>query len=252
MKTFVYILAALLTLQLSPAFGSEITILGNNYKVPKIYEENSVPKGILVDIINYIDDQMENHTFTIELYPWMRAYKMALNAKGGIIGLSKTSERTELFDYSDVIYYDEVIIVVLKSQVFDFNTLEDLKGKTLGIGRGGSFGDEYEKAKKEGLFDVKEDNGPVPRLRELQAQRIDCALISPGERAFNEIINQHKSLMENKEKFIILPKPFKRDPNFLGFSKTLKMQDFLKEFNKVLKQGHETGKIKTIIDTYHK
>lgn len=252
MKNILYFIAVILSLQTTPVLGNEVTILGSDYNSPKIYGEDLLSKGILVDIVKYIDGQMGNHTFNIELYPWARAYRMALAAKGGIIGLSKTSDRLKLFDYSDVIYYDEVVIVVLKSQVFDFNTINDLKGKMMGIGRGGSFGDEYEKAKKEGLFEVKEDNGPVFRLVDLLENRIDCALMSPGEFALNETVKRHKHLMKNKDRFVILPKPFKRDPNFLGFSKKMGMQSFLKDFNKTLKLGLENGKIQNIIDSHSK
>ena len=252
MKNLIFVLAVLFAFPIIPAFGDEITILGNNYKIPKIYEEHDTPRGILVDITNYIDGQMKDYTFNISLYPWMRAYKMALRSKGGLIGLSKTQERLEIFDYSDVVYFDEVIIVVMKGHEFDFENIEDLKDKIIGIGRGGSFGDEYEKAKKEGLFKVEEDNGPVLRLRELLAKRIDCALISPGIFALNETIKKHKSLMNNKAEFVVLSKPFMRDPNFLGFHKKMAMQGFLKEFNAALKQGYETGEINRIIDKYSK
>ena len=56
--------------------------------------------------------------------------------------------------------------------------------------------------------------------------------------------------MENKEEFVILPMPFYRDPNYLGFLKTMNMQGFLQEFNKVLEIGYESGEIQKIIDHY--
>ncbi len=245
-------LILLFSLQIVNVFSEEITILGNDYKIPKIYKENGYPKGILVDIAEYIDMHMKNYSFNIKLYPWARAYNMAVNAEGGIIGLSKTEERLKIFDYSDVIYFDEVIIVVMKGSEFNFEDIADLKGKTIGIGRGGSFGDEYEEAKKEGLFNVEQDDGPVIRLKMLLDNRIDCALISPGKYAFYETLRKDKHLMEMKDEFIILSKPFKRDPNYLGFPKKMKMQDFLNEFNNILQQGYENGDIQKLIDNYTK
>ena len=40
-------------------------------------------------------------------------------------------------------YYDEILLVVLKGKEFTFNTMEDLRGKTIGCLRGASYGDEY-------------------------------------------------------------------------------------------------------------
>lgn len=250
MKKLLLILAVIFLLKGGPGFGGEITILGNDYKIPKIYNENGVPKGILVDIARYIDNRMDNYAFNIELYPWARAYRYAVEGKGGIIGLSKTKERLNIFDYSDVVYYDDVIIVVLKGSEFPFAAMEDLKKKKIGIGRGGSFGDDYERAKKSGLFEVVEDSGPVARLKMLLKKRIDCALISPGKYALYQTIEQDDILLRSIEEFTILPKPFKRDPNFLGFSKKMGMQGFLKKFNAAVKHGYEIGAIQKIIDKY--
>ncbi len=252
MKKILVLLSAAVIFHSIYAFGCEITILGNDYKIPKIYIEGGSPRGILVDIAKYIDDNLKEYSFHYKLTPWARAYKSAVDGQGGIIGLSKTRERLKIFDYSDVIFYDDVIIVVLKDKEFQFEKMEDLKGRTVGIGRGGSFGDAYEKAKSEGVFKVEEDNGPVLRLRKLLQSRIDCALMSPGKFALYCTIDQDKNLMENKDKFIVLSKPLTRDPNFLGFSKKMKMLDFLKEFNGALKQGYESGKINKIIDAYSK
>ncbi|MCP4120097.1 MAG: amino acid ABC transporter substrate-binding protein [Desulfobacteraceae bacterium] len=233
------------------ATGREIAILGNDYKIPKIYNDNGKPKGILVDIMKYAEKKLDCR-FTIKLYPWARAYLLATQGKGGLIGLSKTSERLKIFDYSDVVYYDEVILVVVKGKEFPFETMEDLKGKRLGIGLGGSFGEEFEKAKKAGLFYAIKDDGPVERLHKLLMGGIDAAFISPGRIAFYQTLKKDKKLLKARDIFAILPKPFNRDQKFLGFSKDMKMQPFLKAFNQVLKEGHESGEIDKIIDQYAK
>jgi polar amino acid transport system substrate-binding protein len=227
-----------------------VVIFGNDYKIPKIYKEDGEAKGILVAIARLIDDRMADYTFEIRLFPWARAYQHALHGRGGIIGLSKTSGREAIFDYSEVIYHDKVVIVTLREKAFDYRSVSDLKGKTIGIGRGGSFGDEYEQAKANGLFQVEEDSGPVIRLKKLLKGRIDCALISPGRFALNQTIRQDPLLTENRERFIILPQPFKQDPNYLGFVKTMNMGDFLNAFNNTLREAKASGAAAEIIDRY--
>jgi polar amino acid transport system substrate-binding protein len=95
-----------------PSVGDERTILGNKYKPSKYYLEDGKPKGILVDIMRYIDQETE-HTLKIELYPWKRAHHWVKIGGGGFIGLSMTRERLEIFDYSAVIYFNELVLVVI-------------------------------------------------------------------------------------------------------------------------------------------
>jgi len=240
----------LLTLQAFPVFSAEITILGNDYKPPKYYLEYGKPKGILIDILRSIDQETE-HSFAIRLYPWKRAYLMAADGKGGIVGLSKTTERLKIFDYSDVIYYDELLLVVLKGHEFPYEKIEDLAGKRVGVRRGSSYGDAYERGKQE-IFTIDEDTTSVGRLYKLLAQRIDVAIIGPGKAGFNNVLRNNPALMQHKDAFVVLKKPFMVDPNYLGFAKTMHMQDFLQEFNRILHKKYKDGTVQRVIDTYMK
>ncbi|MCK5877739.1 MAG: transporter substrate-binding domain-containing protein [Candidatus Marithrix sp.] len=142
-------------------FCDDLFIFGNHDKPPKYYLENKTPKGILIDIMRYVKAET-GYSFNIKLYPWKRAYYNALKGKGGIIGLSKNSERLKIFDYSDVMYYDELVLVVLKGNEFPFDKIEDIKGKTLGVQRGSSYGDEFENGKGV-LFETMENDNQINR-----------------------------------------------------------------------------------------
>ncbi len=228
--------------------AEEITILGDEYKPPKIYLEEGEPSGILVDILRRVELKM-GINFNIQLYPWKRAYTLSMNFGYGIVGLSKNEERLTIIDYSDVLYFDEVILVVLKENLFEYNTLEDLTGMVLGINRGASYGDKFEIGKKE-HFTVREDNGVISRLKLLLAKRIDVAMIDSGVPGFSNIISNEPFLFKNRDKFAIVTKPFLIDPNYLGFHKSMDRTEFLIEFNKALMQAKEAGDIDKIILSY--
>lgn len=242
------ILCMFLVLYGTPSVCDEIIIFGNEHKPPKYYLENGSPKGILVDILRYIDQETE-HTLVIKLYPWKRAYIMAKAGQGGIIGLSKTAERLALFDYSDVVYYDELLLVVMKGREFPFESIDDLAGKTLGVRRGSSYGDEFERGKRD-IFKVDEDANAFQRLKKLLVGRIDVALIGPGRVGLSRVLRDDSELYQHRNEFVVLEKPLGRDPNYLGFMKNLKMEAFLQEFNQILKKGNENGTIQRIMDTY--
>lgn len=106
---------------------------------------------LLVDILRYAGEEM-GCEFRIELLPWPRALKSAEMGKGGVAGFSITPERLLLFDYSEAMYHEDILIVVARGREFTFEKHEDLKGKVIGIHRGASYGMEFDKSLKEGLF----------------------------------------------------------------------------------------------------
>ncbi|MBU3059195.1 substrate-binding periplasmic protein [Pseudomonas indica] len=232
------------------ATAEETPLVGNAYSPPKIYSEKGQTLGILADIVRYADEVLEDERFDLQLYPWARAYNMAEHARAGIIGLSMTEERLGIFDYSEPVFYDEVIVVVRRGQAFPFEHIEDLRGRRVGIGLGGSFGEAFERAKREGSLVVVEDNGPTMRLRKLLAGRIDAALINPGRAGLLRALQQDAELASRADEFEVLPVPLLRDPNYLAFHKSLHRGATLRAFNEVIRRGYENGDIQRIIERY--
>jgi polar amino acid transport system substrate-binding protein len=228
------------------SWAAEIDVFGSDYSIPKAYVQNGENKGILVDILKYIDEKLPNHQFTVKLAPWSRAYKSAVDGEGGIVGISRTAEREVLFDYSESLYTDNVVIVVLAGKAFDYKGIADLNGKTIGIGRRGSYGDAFDSAHKAGLFRLEEDSGPDSRLRKLLAGRMDGGLFNGGAAGFQQVLQQDRELYAQRDKFEVLPVPLKIDPNYLAFSKNLRQQDLLNEVNKILRAGHANGDLARI------
>ena len=246
-----FLLLAVLAWAAPARAGQHVRILGNDYKIPKIYlDEDRRPQGILVRILEHIDSLMDDYDFDIELYPWARSYNMAARGEGGIVGLSLTSERQLHFDYSEPLFTDTVAIIVLRGHEFPFRSMDDLAGKRIGIGRGGSFGDRFETMKRTGAFTVVEDDGPVLRLKKLLYDRIDCALISPKDFGLPATIRLDPVLEDHAGDLVQLPTPLLRDPNHLGFAKSMRMGPFLDRFNAVLRQEKANGHIDRIISLF--
>ncbi|WP_319583325.1 transporter substrate-binding domain-containing protein [uncultured Pseudodesulfovibrio sp.] len=243
------LILASLVVSASPAFAANpIVIFGNDCKPPKSWMHNGRPKGVLVDILHEIEART-GLSFDIRLMPWKRAYMSALEGRGGIFGLSKNMERMSLFDFSEVMYVDEMRIVVLKGREFTYREPEDLKGMTLGITRGASYGDEFDRAKGR-IFIPSEDSGPISRLRMLLAGRIDAALIGPGEASVRFTISQDTMLMENSDQFVILDTPFVQDDNFIGFPKNSKRRKLLDQIDHALLDMQGDGTIQRIEARY--
>lgn len=228
--------------------AAEIVVLGNDDKPPKVYLEDDQPKGVLIDILKYLETHTA-HDFVYELYPWKRAYNQALEGRGVIVGLSKTSERLTLFDYSEPIFFDELVLVVRRGNEFQFTGIPDLRGKIIGHQRGSSYGDAFEQAKGR-VFTAQEDGSGRQRLLKLLAGRIDAALLGPGELGVAKVIDQDPKLRANRESFVVLEQPFAIDPNYIGFSKAFGQQAILDEINEAIRYGWNSGAMQSIIDAY--
>lgn len=249
MKTLL-LLAALALSWAAPVWATEVEVVGNDYSVPKIYSDQGEPRGILVDILRHLDAELAQDSMNLRLYPWARAYKLAESGQVAIVGLSMTKERLAIFDYSEPLFYDEVVMVVRRGREFEFTGLEALTGKRLGIGSGGTFGDDFERARRSGVFMVDEDNGPTIRLKKLLTGRIDVALINPGRAGVLAALKRDPALIGREDDFAILERPLKRDANYLGVPKSLKLGDFLERFNQAVRRSQASGALNRLIEQY--
>jgi polar amino acid transport system substrate-binding protein len=245
MKQFI---SALLGLTCAIAvWSADITVFGGDSSSPKMFMQEGKPRGILIDILKFADQELRDDSFKIELYPWARSYRYATSGVGGIVGLSWTLERAALFDYSDPVYVDDVVIVVRKGKEFAFKEMADLRGKRIGLGRGGSYGEAFEKAREAGVFTVDGDGGAVERLNKLALDRIDCALFNAGKAGFEETLRSDKGLDAMRSAFVVLAVPLRSDPNYLAFAKSMQMKPWLNDFNQIIKKGYGRGDIQKII-----
>lgn len=225
-----------------------VIIFGNSMKPPKTWSENGTPKGIMVDILREIEKRTDI-TFDIRLFPWARAYCYAKEGRGGVYGFSKTTERLKLFDYSDPIFNENILLVTLKGKEFPFESLSDLKGKTIGVTRGARWGDAYAKAMQT-IFTPNFTSNPEVRLRMLLAGRIDAAVVGPGKAGLLHIFETDPFLKANADKFVFLKKPLVADPNHIGFLKTMKKAELIKKINMAIRIMWQDGTIDNIGKKY--
>ncbi|MCH8618317.1 transporter substrate-binding domain-containing protein [Undibacterium sp. TS12] len=160
-------------------------------------------------------EQRAGLKFEIRRYPWKRALENAANGEGLIFGISKTRERLHNFTFSTPIFADQSLLVTLCNAKFQFNSLNDLKGKTIGIVRGTSYGEEFDRLSNV-LFKVEDDTGNIPgRFQKLVMGRMDAFLYyssATNIRQLENRLNQQYAAeftgkQTNAALFCILPKP---------------------------------------------
>ncbi|PTS84798.1 hypothetical protein DBR00_03080 [Pseudomonas sp. HMWF032] len=221
-------------------------VFGAHDGFPKYYEENGEAKGIVVDISRQCLDEIQV-PYRIRLMPWMRAYTMAQRGEGGVIGLSMNDERLALFDFSEPIFTERIVLVVKQGREFPFQQVGDLRGKLIGASIGASYGNVFDAAVADGTLTIIGFNETRNGLAMLMRERIDAILLGSSI-DLKRLVRNNPDLQGAM--FVTLPEPFKTDSKYLGISAGLKMGWFLQKFNQCLERGYRSGAFDSIIYQY--
>lgn len=234
--------------------------------IPLLLGESRTEKGALLPvrpaflhIFHHVEHELHAH-FELRNYPWNRAVLNAGNGEGLIFGLSITSERSKIFHFSEPVYYNYLWLVTRSDATFPFATLNDLKGKKIGIIRGSNYGDEFDQQKNK-LFTVEDDvNAYPPRLKKLLSKRMD-AMVFPSPEAnplaveaqVNRIMLEEVSEMKFPPgiTFKILPVPVLKD----GVRFAIKAENdngLIDKINQAIATGHASGKLPKTLDSKQK
>ena len=241
---FLVLLLALLAARVAQA--EAFMVYGTHDGFPKYFEQDGEAKGIVVDISKHCLDEMQV-PYLIKLMPWKRAYTMGERGGGGVIGLSMSEERLALFDFSEPIFTEHVVLVVKRGREFPYEKIADLKDKLIGATIGTSYGTAFDEAVANGTMTLVGFNDTRSGLAMLQRERIDAILI--GSSVDIAKLAQGNPDLQG-DAFATLPVPFKSDSKHMGIAKSLKMGWFLEQFNQCLQRGHAAGTFDSIIYRY--
>ena len=223
-----------------------LVVFGDDSYSPVVHLKDGKPAGVLPAVLARAE-LLTGDTYVVKLSPWKRAYALAVRAEGGVLGVSFNQERAKNFDFSKPIFDDDIQIVTLKSHIFAFGKLEDLKGKVIGGVLGASYGEEVDQAIADGLFTVERDVGQSGRLRKLLAGRLDAAFIGNGNAGFSGVVDSVAELRAHRNEFSVLPKPLARDPLHLAFPKAMNKREALARFDAALEKLKKNGQLQSTI-----
>jgi polar amino acid transport system substrate-binding protein len=221
-------------------------------KVPLLFGENKNEKGELIplgDRFSKVFSAIEKDLgikFELQMYPWNRAVKLAGNGHALIFGLSLTPEREAIFTFSEPAMYQYLWLVTRADKQFDFNKLEDLRGKTIGVVRGSKYGGEFD-AQKGNLFKTDDDiDAYGPRLKKVLGQRIDAMIFSSPLTDPKEVEKQVNAIKlysdtavapSPNNPFAVLPVPILKDGIRFAIAKG-KDDELIRRINVSLQKFH--------------
>ena len=126
MKKLFVMVALVFVVSVQPAMSGELIILTENLP-PLNYLKDSVLVGPSVEIVKEIQRRVGSHE-EIKVYPWARAYKMALKDKNVVLfGTTHTKVRHDKFKWIGPLATKRDILVAKRSSGIKIDSLDDAK-----------------------------------------------------------------------------------------------------------------------------
>ncbi len=126
MKKLFVLAASVFIFSVQPLLSAELTILTENLP-PLNYLKDGVLVGPSVEIVKEIQKRVGSRE-EIKVYPWARAYKMALEDENVILfGMTHTKVREDIFKWVGPLATKRDILVAKKGSGVKINSLEDAK-----------------------------------------------------------------------------------------------------------------------------
>ena len=176
---------------------------------------------------------------------WNRMIKQMQSGKiDCMFAAFRTDERLEFMDYTSVpIQVSSLFLFVNSEKKFPFKTIDDLKGKVIGLVRGFSTNKEFDAAKKNGLFKVDEVETFDQNFGKLAKKRIDAVLVNKhvGSEAIKRLG------LSNIEP---LDRPLTAVSAYLTFAKKRRLKNLVPMFDYVLFDLLTDGTYEKIFKSY--
>ncbi len=224
-------------------------ILATSEWPPFEFTENKVKKGTDVDIVREVFKEMGLWEKTeIKFYPWDRCVENAKEKKvDALFTLRKNDERLKYLNYPDeVLSYSENVFFYKKGNEYSFETLEDLKGLTIGISNY-SYGDEFMNSdEKYGYtFDkITGENADELNFRKLINDRVD---LFACDKAVGLYLAKQKGFLEQID---FLDKSITKFEMYLAFTKKDENKELMEKYDNALKKIKEDGRYDKIRSKY--
>ena len=206
---------------------------------PFMYQKGEAPTGLYPAIISEAFKRM-NVPLTVECLPWNRVIAGADAGEWGVGGIYQNEERLKKYDYSAPIFEEKLMIFVMQGNEFSFNGVADLSGKTVGVMRGWSYGDAFDKAVASGSITKEEVESDEMNFKKLIAGRLDAIVAAP------ETWLGLKGALDKEGKVVMLSTPMTVNKTYLIFNKSAGKTSLLATFSQTVEAMKTEGVIETL------
>ncbi|WP_291327504.1 ABC transporter substrate-binding protein [Desulfovibrio sp. UCD-KL4C] len=236
---FVMLLASILLMASAGSVLAEETIAFDEANAPFMYLNGDAVSGLYPVLVGEAFKRM-NSDVKLECRPWNRVIAGADAGNWGVGGIYKNADRLKKYDYSEPIFEEKLMIFVTKGGEFNFSGVNDLTGKSVGVMRGWSYGDDFDKAVADGKVSKDEVENDKLNFTKLIAGRVDAAIASP------ETWSGLKAEMDPGGQVVMLPTPLAVNNTYLIFNKSADKKAVLAKFNQIIESMKADGTVEKI------
>ena len=146
---------------------------------PYTYMEGSKVIGTATEVVELTLQRAGLKDYSVHLYPWARAYDMALKEPNVLIFLiARTPAREQQFRWAGEIMKIQYHLYRLKSRALDISTLESAKAYTIGVMRD-DVRQQYLRSK--GFERLVVSAQPLDNFRKLLRGQVDLVPLTTGD-----------------------------------------------------------------------
>ena len=218
------------------------------YEFKMGYSGNEHISGFSTEVVEAVLKKMGVAIAEIRQYPWARAEKMLIDGYIDLLLTAATSEKRATLTYypSESLVESAWVFYIRKQDEgkIVFNTLNDLKGKRIGVVRAYTYTPEFwDFVKAEKSFE-EVPNDDI-NIRKLLANRLDVIIMDRG--------NGHALLkrLGASGQVLALKKPLMTMSLYSIFSRNSDVdKDFVDQYSSVLKTFKSTPEYRALFDKY--
>lgn len=213
---------------------------------PPFVDDDAPGQGLSIEIVRAALEP-KGYTLQMNFVPWARALDGVKNAKYDILASAWfTQERSEYLAFSNSYLANEIKFIMRASDNFQYENIDSLTGKNVGVVRGYGYGDEFLTATN---FKRHETKDLVSNIKKLVAGRIDLTL--EDELVAKSLLAKNAPGMLKKIAFVATPLS-KKEMHIAVGKANPSHQKIIQDFNEGLKEIQANGKFQELVDKYIK
>ena len=226
--------------------AEERTIVLATVNWEPMFGEN-LPKGGFYTEITRQAFQRVGYGLMVKFVPWKRALESARQGKyDGLLGAYYSEERTQDFEYSELVYVDQVVFFRRKGEPpSTYQSLRDLVPYEIGVTTGLAYIDSLKE--DEPALKLREVNNTELNLKKLMIKRID---LFPSGKVYMLHMLQTK-YPDWKDQIQTVSPPLKEEGLYNPISKKIPdHRTVVADFDRGLQMIKDDGTVKKILNEY--
>lgn len=215
------------------------TIYVDEANPPFMYRAGDEAAGIYPALIGAIFRHAGINVDVVAV-PWKRAIENLDANMGGVAGIYKNLNREEKYLFSEPVHVERLMIYQNRNISPSPEDIADLRGQTVGMIRGWSYGDEIDSAKKRGLFTASQATGDDQNFQMLELGRVDSVI------AIREAGDFWVRRLGLTDKIVRSKNPVLENPTYIAFNPSSTTRSMITKINRSIEELRQNGTLQRI------